>query len=32
MQERIEGLSPEHVAPLYDANVESDARSARRAL
>ena len=32
MQERIEGLSPEHLAPLYDSEVESDARNARRAF
>ena len=32
MQERIEGLSPEDLPPLYDSHVESDARNARRAF
>ncbi len=32
MQERIEGLSPEHLLPLHDSQVESDARNARRAF
>ena len=32
MQERLEGLSPEHIPPLYDADLDSDARNARRAF
>ncbi|MFZ1119217.1 MAG: hypothetical protein WB580_17560 [Candidatus Binataceae bacterium] len=32
MQERIEGLSPEHLPPPYDSQVESDTRNARRAF
>jgi len=32
MQERIEGLSPEHLPPPYDSQVESDTRNTRRAF
>ena len=32
MQERIEGLSPEHLPVPYDSQIESDTRNARRAF